>query len=90
MGFVTSFAGSFNAGDAGSLAVVTPTSRAIDVARCPSQIEGSEKLNGERGEARVRAKSLCLEGATRDGAEPGVDRVLRPGKPSFSFCRLKS
>ena len=69
--------GSFNAGDAGSLAAVTLTNRAGDSARRSSKIEDGEKLNGERGECHIRARSPCLEGLARDGAELGEDQVLR-------------
>jgi hypothetical protein len=44
--------GSFNAGDAGSLAVATLTNRARDSARRSPQIGDGEKLNGERGECQ--------------------------------------
>ena len=52
--------GSFNAGDAGSLAVVTPTNRAFDDARRSSQIDDGEKLNGERGECHIVHEALVL------------------------------
>jgi hypothetical protein len=83
-GVRTWWTGSLNAGDAGSLAVATLTNRAqwrrslhANSARRPSQIEGGEKLNGERGETSAMTPSPCLVGLARDGAELGVDQVLR-------------
>lgn len=53
--------GSLNAGDAGSLAVATPTNRARDGARRSSQIEDGEKLNGERDECHIAHEALVLK-----------------------------
>jgi hypothetical protein len=89
--------GSFNAGDAGSLAVATPTNRARDSARRSPQIGDGEKLNGERGECHIAHEALVLK--VWQETVPNWERTRcceAEGQPSttgnlsFYFRRVKS
>ena len=89
--------GSFNAGDAGSLAVATLTNRAFDDARRSPQIGDGEKLNGERGECHIEHEALVLK--VWQETVPNWERTRccevegqpsATGNPSFYFRKVKS
>jgi hypothetical protein len=82
--------GSFNAGDAGSWAVVTLTNRAFDDARRSPQIGDGEKLNGERGERHIEREALVLKVWQETVPNWERTRCCDSGSPSFSFRRVKS